>query len=266
MARTEYGGLSVCAVDRPARRSCRPPRCRRRRAPAARSPGRPDLHRLRACGAQFVDRRRASSPATRPARCRSMVSVTPGPVAATVPIRIDSAASRALAFSIAAWSLLPGRLQRRQRALQVGDLGVECGLALLQRVEQHQQVGRPGRLQRVAGLGLPDLGDDRDAEQRRTAARRAPRRRAATVPGVPRPRPRRAADRRSVAPARRAAVRGGLADRTRAVRRCPGVGRSSAHAPNSLRRSAAALPKMRMPSTTMIAVDSCVPTPSWSPT
>ena len=37
-------------------------------------------------------------------------------------------------------------------------------------------------------------------------------------------------------------------------------------APNSRRRSAAALPKIRMPSTTMIAVDSCVPTPSWSPT
>ena len=36
-----------------------------------------------------------------------MVNVTPGPVAATVPIRIDSAASRACAFSIAAWSLLP---------------------------------------------------------------------------------------------------------------------------------------------------------------
>ena len=36
-----------------------------------------------------------------------MVNVTPGPVAATVPIRIDSAASRAWAFSIAAWSLLP---------------------------------------------------------------------------------------------------------------------------------------------------------------
>ncbi len=30
----------------------------------------------------------------------------------------------------------------------------------------------------------------------------------------------------------------------------------SHHAPNNLRRSAAALPKMRMPSTTMIAVDS----------
>lgn len=38
------------------------------------------------------------------------------------------------------------------------------------------------------------------------------------------------------------------------------------HAPNSLRRSAAALPKMRMPNTTMIAVDNCVPTPNWSPT
>ena len=35
---------------------------------------------------------------------------------------------------------------------------------------------------------------------------------------------------------------------------------------NSLRRNAAALPKIRMPSTTMIAVDSWVPTPSWSPT
>ena len=36
-----------------------------------------------------------------------MVNVTPGPVADTVPIRIDSAASRAWAFSMAAWSLLP---------------------------------------------------------------------------------------------------------------------------------------------------------------
>jgi len=34
------------------------------------------------------------------------------------------------------------------------------------------------------------------------------------------------------------------------------------HAPNSRRRSAAALPKIRMPSTTMIAVDNCVPTPN----
>ncbi len=36
-----------------------------------------------------------------------IVRVTPGPVAGTVPIRIDNAASRDCAFSIAAWSLLP---------------------------------------------------------------------------------------------------------------------------------------------------------------
>ncbi|GAB4930813.1 hypothetical protein MAHJHV35_47860 [Mycobacterium avium subsp. hominissuis] len=30
--------------------------------------------------------------------------------------------------------------------------------------------------------------------------------------------------------------------------------------------NAAALPKMRIPSTTMMAVDNWVPTPSWSPT
>ena len=34
------------------------------------------------------------------------------------------------------------------------------------------------------------------------------------------------------------------------------------HAPNSRRRSPAALPKIRIPSTTMIAVDNCVPTPN----
>jgi len=34
------------------------------------------------------------------------------------------------------------------------------------------------------------------------------------------------------------------------------------HAPNSRRRNAAALPKIRIPSTTMIAVDNCVPTPN----
>lgn len=34
------------------------------------------------------------------------------------------------------------------------------------------------------------------------------------------------------------------------------------YAPNSLRRNAAALPKIRMPSTTMMAVDNCVPTPN----
>ncbi|GBG38895.1 hypothetical protein NJB14197_43710 [Mycobacterium montefiorense] len=38
------------------------------------------------------------------------------------------------------------------------------------------------------------------------------------------------------------------------------------YAPKSLRRSAAALPKIRIPNTTMMAVDSCVPTPNWSPT
>ena len=37
-----------------------------------------------------------------PGAVSPMVSVTPGPVAATVPIRIDSAPSRARAFSIAA--------------------------------------------------------------------------------------------------------------------------------------------------------------------
>ena len=38
------------------------------------------------------------------------------------------------------------------------------------------------------------------------------------------------------------------------------------HAPNNRRRSAAAFPKIRIPRTTMIAVDNCVPTPNWSPT
>src|ERR671933_274442 len=45
-----------------------------------------------------------------------------------------------------------------------------------------------------------------------------------------------------------------------------GVGaRLVAHARNTCRRMAAALPKMRMPRTTTTAVDSCAPTPSWSP-
>src|SRR5690625_5183810 len=46
-----------------------------------------------------------------------------------------------------------------------------------------------------------------------------------------------------------------------------GVGGAGAllHDRSSLRRIAAALEKMRMPSTTITAVDSCAPTPSWSP-
>jgi len=43
---------------------------------------------------------------------------------------------------------------------------------------------------------------------------------------------------------------------------CSSRTHSSRHAPNSLRRNAAALPNIRIPSTTMIAVDNCVPTPS----
>ena len=56
----------------------------------------------------------------------------------------------------------------------------------------------------------------------------------------------------------RAGLRGGLGHRL-----VPG--RLVAHAWNSLRRMAAALEKIRMPSTTTTPVDSCDPTPSWSP-
>ncbi len=82
-----------------------------------------------------------------PGAVSSIVSVTPGPVAGTVPIRIDSAASRACAFSMAAVIAATGGLQLCQRALQVGHLGVQRGFPLLQRIQQHQQVGRPCRLQ-----------------------------------------------------------------------------------------------------------------------
>ena len=40
---------------------------------------------------------------------------------------------------------------------------------------------------------------------------------------------------------------------------------AAAHARNTCRRMAAALEKMRTPSTTTTPVDSCEPTPSWSP-
>ena len=93
------------------------------------------------------------------------------------------------------------RLKRRQRLLQVGDLGVQRGLPLLQRIQQHQQVGRPRGFQRVAGLVLPDLGDDRDARAGRRAVRQAPRTRAGL-------RPRRSTPERLRAAGRRSAVRG----------------------------------------------------------
>ena len=82
-----------------------------------------------------------------PGAVSSIVSVTPGPVAATVPIRIDSAASRACAFSIAAWSLLPDACNCAKCALQVRHFGVQRRFALLQRIQQHQQIGGPRRLQ-----------------------------------------------------------------------------------------------------------------------
>src|SRR4051812_1541652 len=57
--------------------------------------------------------------------------------------------------------------------------------------------------------------------------------------------------------------------RDRAPRRALGHGvvrsQAVAHARKTCRRMAAALPKMRMPSTTTTAVDSWAPTPSWSP-
>ncbi|SKV31029.1 Uncharacterised protein [Mycobacteroides abscessus subsp. abscessus] len=50
--------------------------------------------------------------------------------------------------------------------LQVCDLLVEIGLALLQRVEENEQVGRPRGVQAVARFGLTHLGGDRQAEER----------------------------------------------------------------------------------------------------
>ena len=198
-----------------------------------------------------------------------MVSITPGPVAATVPIRIDSAARRAWAFSIAAASLLPDACSCASVRCRSVDLGVERRLALLQRVQQHQQVGGPRGLQRIAGLGLPDLGDDRRHRAPRTAGPRARRTRSGSGRAAARRRRRRRAGRRSSARLvgrqlvaavmlRRFLVAAGRRRRADSV--------LMRHAPNSLRRKAAALPKIRMPSTTMIAVDSWVPTPSWSPT
>ncbi len=46
-----------------------------------------------------------------------------------------------------------GRLQRVQRVLQFGDFGVQRGLALPQRIQQHQQICGARGVQGVAGLG-----------------------------------------------------------------------------------------------------------------
>ena len=59
----------------------------------------------------------------------------------------------------------PRGLQLRQGALQVGHFGVQRRLALLQRVQENQQIGGAGGLQGVTGFRLPYLGHDRDAQQ-----------------------------------------------------------------------------------------------------
>ena len=162
MARTEYGGCQRQTVDRQRARRCRRPRCRRR-------PGRPGCPHSTSI---------ASAPAARsslmtssmvsgatPRAGSSMAIVTPGPGGGDRP---DQDRQRGQPGpGVVDGGLVRGarRLQRRQGALQFGHLGVQRGLALLQGIQQHQQVGGPGRFQRVAGFGLAGLGGDGDAEQ-----------------------------------------------------------------------------------------------------
>ncbi len=258
MARTEYGGLRVwpSTISAPGLPTTQLSTPIRTEIPV---PGALDLHRLGAGGTQFVDHVEHGF-GRHPGAVSSMVKVTPGPVAGTVPIRIDSAASRAWAFWIAAWSLLPAVCIESR---------VRCSSATSVFSAASRCCSEPSRTSRSAGRAvssaspdsvLPDLGDDADAEhQAQQHAQDAEHQLgAASRPRDPGRRPNllhRFVGRQFVA----AVLDRLVLSRVSGCRRSP-------HAPNSLRRSAAALPKMRMPSTTMIAVDSWVPTPSWSPT
>ncbi len=220
--------------------------------------------------------------------------MTPGPVAPTVPIRIDSAAEPGLGILDGGLVAAARGLQRGQRALQFGDFGVQRRFTLMQRVQQHQQIRRTGGVQRVTGVVLVDLGGDGDTEQQTQHHRQRAENRAAAPQHAEKSARLQLPDlgarlvRPQFVPAVLRSVVGavfvllcrglfgfgsGLAGLRWAL--CPAVrlrnwGRScrphACYAPNSRRRRAAALPKMRMPSTTMIAVDNCVPTPNWSPT
>ena len=173
--------------------------------------------------------------------------VTPGPVAATVPIRIDNAASRARAFSIAAWSLLPAACIALKFRCSSATSVFRAASPLLQRVEQNQQIGGPGRIERIPDsvwrtwvtIAMPSTGQRplRAPNELRLAAR----------PG------RQSGDRSPGGQFVAAFVvigvgSDGLTTSDGLPASAEGLAAVSppCHAPNNLRRRAAALPKMRI--------------------
>ena len=163
MARTEYGGLRVWpSIDERAGRADHPGVDADPDRPAAAAA---DLHRLGAGRPQLVDHVEHGLGAARRGRCPRWSASRRDP--SRRPCRSGSTARPA---GPARSRSRPGRCcptpaADASVALQVGHFGVQRGLPLLQRIQQHQQIGGSRRLQRVAGLVLPDLGDDRDAQQ-----------------------------------------------------------------------------------------------------
>ena len=245
MARTEYGGARVSAVDRPARRGCRPPRCRPRPGPPAGPHA--DLHRLGAGGAQFVDhvehrlRRhpgRGIVDGERHARDRSRPPCRSGSTAR--PAGPGRSRSR------------PGRCCRT--ACSGGQ--VRCRSATSVFSAASRCCSESSSTSRSAGRAVSSESPDSVCRTWVTIA----------TPEQQAQQHRQRAEHQLRAACGAAAARARAASAGSSCRPCVGVGRlrrrpRSSQAPNNLRRSAAALPKMRMPSTTMIAVDSCVPTP-----
>src|SRR5699024_10561117 len=135
--------------------------------------------------------------------------------------------------------LLPGA-QRLQRALELRVLDLEVRAVPTGLVQQPHQLLLTGALERV--LAAAHLGGDRQAQQQAQQAHDHLRERGLRTQGVAQAPPHQPLLRR----------RGG----------CAGA---VAHDRKSRRLIAAALEKMRMPSTTITAVESWEPTPSWSP-
>ena len=194
----------------------------------------------------------------------------PGPVAGTVPARMPSASSRsraALAPRPRWWSRL---LSWSRRGLQPTDLSSSCS----------RRSGRCSSRMRTSsacaqrGPG-PRSGSAAPVWRRQSRAG-SPAGQASTLALVARGRAirsRRPHDDRAGADdgcARRRRARTPATATARAARRPLLVVGSSgvahvAHASNRWRRIEATLEKIRTPSTTTTPVDSCEPTPSWSP-
>ena len=162
---------------------------------------------------------------------------TPAPSVGTVPVRIPRGLCLAIRLCQCFRRRCPTPLQAGERPLQSGNLRIEVVLPTLQPVQDLNQVDRAGRRQGVAGSSTTHLDHARKTEN-------------GTQYG----------DRRS--------------GRDGSSRQYPMVGNrvgflhrpsgrfGAVHALKMCRRMAAALPKMRMPSTTTTAVDNCEPTPS----